>query len=144
MQLTKSQLAFKNICLFFFSVKANLKTEVTRKQSTPNFPKNEYFLPPETHTYESGSTTPLISWFANNIFSASVNFRLYLCFPGNKIQPTFSFFMSIFKTQYSFCFFQSDLNFFSPVFTSTWTFRHLVILIHLRCLSTSHFQSQCK
>ena len=22
--------------------------EVTRKQSTPNFPKNEYFLPPDT------------------------------------------------------------------------------------------------
>ena len=25
--------------------------EVTRKQSTPNFPKNEHFLPPDTHTY---------------------------------------------------------------------------------------------
>ena len=23
---------------------------VTRKQSTPNFPKNEHFLPPDTHT----------------------------------------------------------------------------------------------
>ena len=27
------------------------KTEVTRKQSTRNFPKNDYFLPPDTHTY---------------------------------------------------------------------------------------------
>ena len=26
----------------------NLKTEVTRKQSTPNFPKNEHFLPYDT------------------------------------------------------------------------------------------------
>ena len=25
---------------------ANLKTGVSRKQSTPNFPKNEHFLPP--------------------------------------------------------------------------------------------------
>ena len=25
---------------------------VTRKQSTPNFPKNEHFLPPDTHTRE--------------------------------------------------------------------------------------------
>ena len=25
--------------------------EVTRKQSTPNFPKNEHFLPPDTDTY---------------------------------------------------------------------------------------------
>ena len=24
---------------------------VSRKQSTPNFPKNEHFLPPDTHTY---------------------------------------------------------------------------------------------
>ena len=27
--------------------KANLKRRVTRKQSTPNFLKNEHFLPPE-------------------------------------------------------------------------------------------------
>ena len=31
--------------------RANLKTGVSRKQSTPNFPKNEHFLPPDTHTY---------------------------------------------------------------------------------------------
>ena len=31
--------------------KANLKIEVTRKQSTPNFPKNEHFLLPDMHTY---------------------------------------------------------------------------------------------
>ena len=29
---------------------ANLKTDVTRKQSMPNFPKNEHFLPSDTHT----------------------------------------------------------------------------------------------
>ena len=29
--------------------RANLKTGVSRKQSTPNFPKNEHFLPPDTH-----------------------------------------------------------------------------------------------
>ena len=28
--------------------RANLKTEVTRKQSTPIFPKNEHFLHPDT------------------------------------------------------------------------------------------------
>ena len=28
----------------------NLKTDVSRKQSTPNFPKNEHFLPPDAHT----------------------------------------------------------------------------------------------
>ena len=29
----------------------NLKTGVSRKQSTPNFPKNEHFLPHDKHTY---------------------------------------------------------------------------------------------
>ena len=29
---------------------ANLKTGASRKQSTPNFPKNEH-LPPDTYTY---------------------------------------------------------------------------------------------
>ena len=29
----------------------NLKTEVTRKQSKPNIPKNQHFLPPDAHTY---------------------------------------------------------------------------------------------
>ena len=30
----------------------SLKTGVSRKQSTPNFPKKEHFLPLDTHTYE--------------------------------------------------------------------------------------------
>ena len=36
--------------------RANLKTGVTRKPSTPNFSKNDHFLPPgpHTHTYISG------------------------------------------------------------------------------------------
>ena len=29
----------------------NIKAGVSRKQSTPNFPKNDYFLLPDTHTY---------------------------------------------------------------------------------------------
>ena len=29
---------------------SKLKTSVSRKQSTPNFPENEHFLPPDTHT----------------------------------------------------------------------------------------------
>ena len=31
--------------------RVNLKTELRRKQSTPNFSKNEHFLPPDAHTY---------------------------------------------------------------------------------------------
>ena len=30
-------------------IRQYLKTGVSRKQSTPNFPKNEHFLPPDTH-----------------------------------------------------------------------------------------------
>ena len=29
---------------------ANLKTVFPKKQSTPNFPKNKHFLPPDAHT----------------------------------------------------------------------------------------------
>ena len=32
----------------------NLKTGVSRKQSTLKFLKNKHFLPPDTHTYVSG------------------------------------------------------------------------------------------
>ena len=31
--------------------KGEFKTEVTIKQNTPNFPKNEHLLPPDTHVY---------------------------------------------------------------------------------------------
>ena len=31
-------------------LRANPKTGVAKKQSTPNFPKNEHFLPPDMHT----------------------------------------------------------------------------------------------
>ena len=31
--------------------KRESQNSVSRKQSTPNFPKNELFLPPRTHTY---------------------------------------------------------------------------------------------
>ena len=34
-----------------YGKRANLKTGVTRKQSTPNFPKNEHFLPPDKHKF---------------------------------------------------------------------------------------------
>ena len=30
---------------------ANLKTGVSRKQSTPKFPKNKHFVPTDSHTY---------------------------------------------------------------------------------------------
>ena len=33
--------------------RAKLKTGASRKQSTPKFPKNKHFLPPDTHTYVS-------------------------------------------------------------------------------------------
>ena len=35
----------------YYGKRADLRTEVTRIQSTPNFPKNKRSLPPDTHTY---------------------------------------------------------------------------------------------
>ena len=37
--------------------------EVTRKQNTPNFPKNEHFLPPDTHMYVCVSVGKKCSFF---------------------------------------------------------------------------------
>ena len=42
--------------------RANLNTEI-RKQSLPNFPKNEHFLPPGTHTYVCVSEGKKCSFF---------------------------------------------------------------------------------
>ena len=42
---------------------ANLKTKVTRKQSNPNFPKNEHFLPHHTNTYACVSGGHKYSFF---------------------------------------------------------------------------------
>ena len=36
--------------VFFFGKRANIKTGVSRRQSTSKFPKNKHFLPPDTHT----------------------------------------------------------------------------------------------
>ena len=38
-------------CSSVISQRLNLETGVSRRQSTPNFPKYEHFLPPDTHTY---------------------------------------------------------------------------------------------
>ena len=38
---------------------AYLKAGVTRKQSTPNFSKNEHFLPPDSHTENVSCNTRL-------------------------------------------------------------------------------------
>ena len=43
--------------------KVNLKTGVSRKQSTPNFPKNEHFLPPDTHMYVCVSGSKKCSFY---------------------------------------------------------------------------------
>ena len=43
--------------------RANLKTGVSRKQSTSNFPKSEHFLPPDRHTYVLFVFLPKCSFF---------------------------------------------------------------------------------
>ena len=48
--ISKYYLVWKTSVIRQKGKRANLKTEVTRKESTPNFPKNT-FLPRNTHTY---------------------------------------------------------------------------------------------
>ena len=47
--------------------KENLKTGVIRKQSTPNFPENKHFLPPDTQTYVCVSGGKKKSRFFENL-----------------------------------------------------------------------------
>ena len=48
----------------------NLKTEVTRKQSTSHFPKNENFPPPDTyHRLITGKVTSLQKKFLKSSIS---------------------------------------------------------------------------
>ena len=86
---------------------ANLKTGVTRKQSAPNFPKNEHSLPLDTHTYDCVSGGKKCSFFGkfgwlcflvkpvlrfpllpyyrryicDNVFNMSLSPQYYLIFP---------------------------------------------------------------
>ena len=45
--ITKNSILFDHDFVGNKAKKANLKTDVSRKQSTPKFPKNKHFLPPE-------------------------------------------------------------------------------------------------
>ena len=58
----------------------NLKTGVSRKQSTPRFPKNEHFLPPDTHTYVyiSGGGGVRNLCFSENLFSWNTRLKTAL------------------------------------------------------------------
>ena len=51
----------------------NLKTEVTRKQSMPSFPKNEHLLPPDTHTV-------CVSWGKKRSFFGKIWHALISCY----------------------------------------------------------------
>ena len=55
MLMEHGRLCLQNVCTYrlntsVISKRADLKTGVSRKQSTPKFPKNQHFLPPDTHT----------------------------------------------------------------------------------------------
>ena len=50
MKLPEFKLLYKTI-RWQYGKKTNFKMGVSRKQSTPNFLKNDYFLPPDMHTY---------------------------------------------------------------------------------------------
>ena len=53
------------IILSVIRQKGGFKTGVSRKQSTPNFPKNQDFLPPDMYTYVCVSGGKKCSFFGN-------------------------------------------------------------------------------
>ena len=89
----------------------NLKTGVTRKQSTTNFQKNKHFLPSDTHTYVCVSGGKKCSFFGKLgvLFSCNTRFeiRSFALLPTiYQILLRLSLFPPIFwvmrKTQYFF------------------------------------------
>ena len=65
--------------------RTNLKTVVSRKQSTPNFPKNEHFLPPDTHTCA-------YQWVRNVHFSEHLACLVFLLPPFRYLKSLFYFY----------------------------------------------------
>ena len=68
------------------------KTGVTRKQSTPNFPKNKHFLPPDTHTYvcvSEGKKFSIIEKFCVLCFLATpvLRFAIMPYYQRNQVKP---------------------------------------------------------
>ena len=60
----------------------NLKTGVSRKRSRPNFPKNQHFLPPDTHTYVRA-----YQWVRNFGFSENLACFVFLKHPFWDFRP---------------------------------------------------------
>ena len=52
--------------------------DVTRKQSTPNFPKKESFLPPDMHTYVSRTQRSFLGKFGVLYFLVTLVLRFAL------------------------------------------------------------------
>ena len=61
----------------------NLKTHVTRRQHTPNVPKNYYFLHPDMHTYQGVRNVPFPEILA--LFSCNTRFEIrpFALLPAN-------------------------------------------------------------
>ena len=73
----------------------NLKTGISRKQSTPNFPKNDHshFLPPDTRTYVSvsgGKKCSFYGKFGVLCFLETPAFSLFLLPTNCATKTTFS------------------------------------------------------
>ena len=64
--------------------------EVTREQSTPNFPKNERYLPPDTHTYVCVSGGKKCSFFRSfGMFCFFVTVNSQITMDSKKRTPPF-------------------------------------------------------
>ena len=54
---------FQSLLSSLISQKGESQSSVSRKQRKPHFPKNEHFLPPDTHTYMCVSRGKKCSFF---------------------------------------------------------------------------------
>ena len=113
---------------------ANLKTGVSGKQNTPNFPKNQHFLPPDTHTYVWYNTRFEIRPFDSLPTICEVGFILFTSIRVPYNVALFSLFKEIVR-----CFYIKNLFPRNRKSLSDWAMENFSFPIELNSvLSPSH------
>ena len=87
---------------------ANLKTSVSRKQSTLNLPKNKHFLPPDTHNVSGGKKCSFFGKSSVVCFLETPVLRFALLFYYRRIanyecNKNISIMISFIISHYSYC-----------------------------------------
>ena len=126
---------------------ANLKTSVSRKQNTLNLPKNEHFLPPDTHNVSGGKKCSFFGKSSVLCFLETPVLRFALLFYYRRIandecNKNISIMISFIISHYSYCllifiFYNKTLKakIINEIYHRTMKLYIIVVKIHMKSLS---------